>query len=100
VLVAGDEAAVPAIRAIVAGLAVEPSVQVTVLVAAAVPADVLVPGAEHVPSLLGALDRSWNVDHAWIAAETAEVAEARRLLAGVADVQAQGYWTRGPRGTR
>ncbi|OLT02109.1 hypothetical protein BJF90_04950 [Pseudonocardia sp. CNS-004] len=41
VLIAGDEAAVPAIRAIVAGLAVE----ATVLVAAADPADVLVPGA-------------------------------------------------------
>jgi NADPH-dependent ferric siderophore reductase len=98
VLIAGDEAAVPAIRAIVAGLAVDATVQVRVLVAAADPADVLVPGAEHVPSLLAALDRSWDVDHAWIAAEAAQVAEARRLLAGVAVVQAQGYWTRGPRG--
>jgi NADPH-dependent ferric siderophore reductase len=97
VLVAGDEAAVPAIRAIVREAAVEP----VVVVAAADPADVLVPGAAHVDSLVAALDREWavdaGIDYAWVAAETAQVAEIRRLLAGIPVVQAQGYWTTTPR---
>lgn len=96
-LVAGDEAAVPAIRAIVREVVGDAAGDPIVLVAAADPADVLVPGAVHVDSLVAALDRPWPVDYAWVAGETSQIAEIRRLLAGVPVVQAQGYWTSGPR---
>ncbi|MDA2804722.1 siderophore-interacting protein [Nocardiopsis suaedae] len=130
VLIAGDEAAFPAIRNILADL--DPSVRADVLVEAADPADVVVAGAKeerHRPTaVLRAPDSGhggplvdavadWAREHApgaaalgpgfyaWTAAESTRVARMRDLLrgAGIAPdrVHAQGYWnSRGRTGER
>ena len=100
VLIAGDEAAVPAIRGILATLG--PEVRARVVVAVEDPADALLdPGVgveiELVDDLLAALAGERAAAYAWVSAETSLVAEARRVLAQVPRVQAQGYWTTGPR---
>ncbi|WP_220187464.1 SIP domain-containing protein [Pseudonocardia pini] len=102
VLVAGDEAALPAVRGIVAALG--SAVRARVLVAAADPADAVLGAGEHVEverveALLPALARERGAEYAWVSAESGDIAEARRVLAaaGVPRIQAQGYWKRGGR---
>jgi NADPH-dependent ferric siderophore reductase len=105
VLLAGDEAAVPAMRGILAAL--RPAVRARVVVEVADPADALlgtprdgvtttvcVRGERSLESVVG----EWAGErgsYAWIAAESVRTARIRDALRGTAPgrVQAQGYWT-------